>query len=169
MKYTIKAKQTRYAGVLFRSRLEARYAAFFDIIGWEWQYEPVDLSDWSPDFYVRFPCRHSECSGYHDLLVEVKPYKDQSMFDRHPCRKHNEWDSLCHPEFRTCATAGFGLEPWNATWNMCHGSGAGEDCIGNWVYGDFPPYGYEESVRNAWARAGNAVYWQFDQRGNRTR
>jgi hypothetical protein len=32
---------TRYNGTLFRSRLEARYAVFFDAAGIDWQYEPV--------------------------------------------------------------------------------------------------------------------------------
>ena len=34
MNYTIKAIPTTYAGVRFRSRLEARWAAFFDLCGW---------------------------------------------------------------------------------------------------------------------------------------
>lgn len=37
---TIKAIETRYAGCHFRSRLEARWAVFFDTMGIEWQYEP---------------------------------------------------------------------------------------------------------------------------------
>jgi hypothetical protein len=41
---------TRYGGVQFRSRLEARWAAFFDLAGWRWQYEPIDLAGWIPDF-----------------------------------------------------------------------------------------------------------------------
>jgi hypothetical protein len=31
---------TRYKGILFRSRLEARWAVFFDAIGCPWEYEP---------------------------------------------------------------------------------------------------------------------------------
>ena len=32
---------TLYGGVRFRSRLEARWAAFFfDVAGWSWEYEP---------------------------------------------------------------------------------------------------------------------------------
>lgn len=30
-------------GYRFRSRLEERWAAFFTTIGWDWEYEPVDL------------------------------------------------------------------------------------------------------------------------------
>lgn len=59
-----KAIPTRYGGVQFRSRLEARWAAFFDIAGWRWQYEPIDLDGWIPDFRL---------CGKIPALVEVKP------------------------------------------------------------------------------------------------
>ena len=36
----IKAIETLYAGYRFRSRLEARWAVFFNALGIEWQYEP---------------------------------------------------------------------------------------------------------------------------------
>ena len=36
----IKAIPTRYAGCHFRSRLEARWAVFFDTLGIRWEYEP---------------------------------------------------------------------------------------------------------------------------------
>ncbi len=63
--YTIKAHPTLYGGVMFRSRLEATWAAFFDLLGWSWEYEPFDLGTWSPDFLIR---GHNK-----DCLVEVKP------------------------------------------------------------------------------------------------
>ena len=51
----IKAIETRYKGYLFRSRLEARWAVFFDALGIKWEYEPegVVLPDgtrYLPDF-----------------------------------------------------------------------------------------------------------------------
>lgn len=55
---------TRYAGVQFRSRLEARWAAFFDQVGWKWTYEPTDLDTYIPDFILHM---------YRPVLVEVKP------------------------------------------------------------------------------------------------
>lgn len=48
----IPAIPTTYNGVRFRSRLEARWAAFFDRMQWRWAYEPVDLAGWIPDFVV---------------------------------------------------------------------------------------------------------------------
>jgi hypothetical protein len=55
---------TVYRDVQFRSRLEARWAAFFDRVGWGWRYEPFDLSGWIPDFVLL---------GKEPILVEVKP------------------------------------------------------------------------------------------------
>lgn len=53
----IRAIQTSYAGYKFRSRLEARWAVFFDAAGIPFEYEPegLILSDGSyylPDFYL---------------------------------------------------------------------------------------------------------------------
>ena len=53
----MKVIETEYKGYLFRSRLEARWAVFFDVCGIRWEYEPegIILSDGSwylPDFYL---------------------------------------------------------------------------------------------------------------------
>lgn len=55
---------TTYRGVRFRSRLEAKWAAFFDLSGWRWDYEPLDLGGYIPDFVL---------SLRRSVLVEVKP------------------------------------------------------------------------------------------------
>ena len=76
--YTIAARETRYNGVVFRSRLEAKWAAFFDLLQWDWEYEPIDLDGWTPDFRL-----------FGRVLVEVKPVSD---FDHDAFRK-----ALKHP------------------------------------------------------------------------
>jgi len=53
----MKAIETRYKGHRFRSRLEARWAVFFDALGLDWQYEPegYDLGEagwYLPDFWI---------------------------------------------------------------------------------------------------------------------
>lgn len=68
-----KAIETIYNGYRFRSRLEARWAVFFDTAGIRYEYEPegfeIEYSDWDqpirylPDFY--FPD--------WDIYGEVKP------------------------------------------------------------------------------------------------
>ena len=59
---------TMYKGVQMRSRLEARWAAFFDTVGWQWNYEPPEFAGWIPDFQIT-------TTGL-PLLVEVKPAGD---------------------------------------------------------------------------------------------
>lgn len=48
--------ETRYKGYLFRSRLEARWAVFFDRLGLDWEYEKegfyIENVMYLPDFYV---------------------------------------------------------------------------------------------------------------------
>jgi len=53
----IKAIETRYKGYRFRSRLEARWAVFFDALGVRWEYEKegYDLGEhglYLPDFWL---------------------------------------------------------------------------------------------------------------------
>ena len=68
MKYTKTARPTEYNGARFRSRLEARWAAFFDICGWRWDYEPpTDFCGWLPDFVLYSTEQTSR------VYVEVKP------------------------------------------------------------------------------------------------
>lgn len=69
----IKPKQTEYKGYLFRSRVEARWAVFFDALGIEWEYEPEGLvlstgETYLPDFYLidfccYFEVKHKGLSG----------------------------------------------------------------------------------------------------------
>ena len=66
MKYNIAAKPTIYKSILYRSRLEATWACFFDKCGIQYEYEPFDLPGWSPDFQL-------QAYGHDDVLVEVKP------------------------------------------------------------------------------------------------
>lgn len=51
-------------GIRFRSLVEARWAEMFSKLGWQWEYEPIELNGYIPDFIIKFPHRH--------LLVEVK-------------------------------------------------------------------------------------------------
>lgn len=55
---------TMYAGIQFRSRLEAQWAAMFDLLKWPWDYEPFDCNGWIPDFLLK---------GAVPFLLDVKP------------------------------------------------------------------------------------------------
>ena len=63
----MKAIETKYKGYRFRSRLEARWAVFFDALGIEWRYEPEGFeccgARYLPDFYL----------PQSNTWVEVKP------------------------------------------------------------------------------------------------
>lgn len=79
---TIKPIETVYRGCRFRSRLEARWAVFFDAMGIPWDYEPegFELPDgtrYLPDFYLhvkRRPRIEEELDGEwaNGCFAEVK-------------------------------------------------------------------------------------------------
>lgn len=63
MKKEISSIPTEYNHRTYRSRLEARWACFFDLCGWSCEYEAMDLNGWIPDFVIK---------GKDIVLVEVK-------------------------------------------------------------------------------------------------
>lgn len=71
----IQAIETRYAGRRFRSRLEARWAVFFDSLSVAWEYEPEgflvgdDTRPYLPDFKVR--------TSAGEWWIEVKGDRDK--------------------------------------------------------------------------------------------
>lgn len=78
---TAHAIETRYGGCLFRSRLEARWAVFFDHLGIAWEYEPegFELNDgrrYLPDFRIQTAWHHVG-AGSTFTYVEVKGADDQ--------------------------------------------------------------------------------------------
>ena len=70
---TITAIQTEYKGYRFRSRLEARWAVFFDACHVNWEYEPEGFALPNGQFYLPDFLLHG-CAGRSpsDLYVEVK-------------------------------------------------------------------------------------------------
>ena len=65
-----RAIETRYKGYRFRSRLEARWAVFFDSLGLKWEYEPEGFEleggvRYLPDFKVQYPGRNPE-EAHHE-------------------------------------------------------------------------------------------------------
>lgn len=71
----IKAIETRYKGYRFRSRLEARWAVFFDCCGYNWEYEPQGFelpcgTRYLPDFRIFGKDANGDTNSW---LLEVKP------------------------------------------------------------------------------------------------
>lgn len=83
---------TRYAGHQFRSRIEARWAVFFDALNIEWEYEPRAFSTgaggYLPDF--RLPSLHCQMHSekgeptwfVRGCWFEVKPAEHSTPFGR---------------------------------------------------------------------------------------
>lgn len=65
---SIKAIETHYKGYRFRSRLEARWAVFFDALGvvWEYEVQGFDLGEagcYLPDFFLPEMAQYIEIKG----------------------------------------------------------------------------------------------------------
>lgn len=81
---SIPAIETKYAGCRFRSRLEARWAVFFDALSIQWEYEPQGFENYYgdrylPDFFL--PEMHAwntgRDPGAKGIYVEVKGSDEQ--------------------------------------------------------------------------------------------
>src|SRR4029077_10247271 len=105
---------------------------------WKWEYEPMELAGWIPDFCVEFGCGHSECSPTHTLLVDVKPFYQLSKFQENASWKMLFDGNQPDPELEfTCsfgdsdlldklgvdAIAFFGNNPSVTGFAMVHGAG----------------------------------------------
>lgn len=136
MIYTIKAIPTIYNHVQFRSRLEARWAAFFDLAGIKWDYEPFDLDGWAPDFMLRWTGQN--------ILVEVKPID----FHQPVSPEMEEAVAKAAAHAASCSVLILGLAPYADTSvgvSLC-------DC----------PLIRATASTALWRKAGNAVQWRQD-------
>ena len=88
----MKPIQTQYRGYLFRSRLEARWAVFFDACGVKWEYEPEGYRlengiCYLPDFLL-YDVQlggygfGSDISDIRSLYVEVKGQMSQAESEK---------------------------------------------------------------------------------------
>lgn len=91
----IKPIETHYKGYRFRSRLEARWAVFFDTAGIKWEYEsegyqqtigwnedgtPSEFVKYLPDFFLPRTSTFVEVKGSNKLLKDCKK-KYESFLD----------------------------------------------------------------------------------------
>jgi hypothetical protein len=168
---------TYQGGIRYRSRLEARWAAFFDLLGWRAFYEPFDLDGYIPDFIVH---------GHERVLVEVKPVTgmDDPLFKEAAAKIEKSgwphealivsyflpisevWDAPCVGWLAERCNERFNRQCW---WNLApfhegggfgfahdHGSdhnritGADNHGIGS----------CDPKIEHYWLEAGNAVQWR---------
>lgn len=177
MHYEMKAIETRYNGILFRSRLEARWAAMFDLLGWRWTYEPTEFNGWIPDFAIQ---------GNEVVYVEVKP------FHSFPISLANELDQTgceaeilllgMHGPFMTrfganrpmlgflremgnWSTAPLGL--WKMEYGFCHDELSFTDRISGEHTGSWGDDVTEDEASALWREACNRTRWMPNVQGSR--
>lgn len=119
---------TTYESSNFRSRLEARWAAFFDLIGWRWTYEPMDASGYIPDFLIH---------GDRPFFVEVGPCVGRDAYRAKAEKPLRVASELQHDVL----VVGMDVLPFQSDWEMpCAGLLAeyqpGEDGDGSMWLGD---------------------------------
>lgn len=167
--------RTEYKGTRFRSRLEARWAAFFDLIGWRWTYEPIDAGGWIPDFMIH---------GEKPFLVEVGPCATDDDYRAKAAKplRHIEHPTLIvgvsaileHPEHGTAFGYAGLLANEFANGGAYHAFWTHDDANRLLIYGDdasaFPHRVTWEAmwhcgdhwiamVLRRWNEAGNTVQW----------
>lgn len=170
---------TEYRGIRFRSRTEARWAAFFDMLPWPWVYEPIDLSGYIPDYILRFE--------HADLLVEVKPAtsaEDPMMEDAKLKIDESGWgdealllgafpfdldEHTAQPVIGLMRSQDRGVWIWDearAFWCLSCGRPSLLNAAGSWHCrqcgaGDGNAHvGNVEPLAGLWAEAANRVQWR---------
>jgi ribosomal protein L37E len=183
----MKAIPTRYKGVQFRSRLEARWAAMFDLLEWRWEYEPIDLEGYIPDFVLMFPAGR--------VLVEIKPAftvaellqqaaakvdsttwmsgnRNNAVIFGATCAPTDEWSSEAACALRQLYETDSGSNypgTWDAgEWFTCRDCGRPSllhsvqsyVCTVCGAYDGDHHISGAPNIRALWAEAGNAVQWK---------
>ena len=92
----IKAIETVYNGYRFRSRLEARWAVFFDALGVEYEYEPEGFKlpsgkCYLPDFRVK--C-HGTRGGFNNSIMPCEHCIHRKS-DIENCCTQSPWSNFC--------------------------------------------------------------------------
>ena len=80
--------ETRYQGYLFRSRLEARWAVFFDHLRLHWEYEKegfyIDDVMYLPDFYVRSESDQGWFIEVKGDVTDTESVRKAKLLDQQP-------------------------------------------------------------------------------------
>lgn len=147
-------------GIRYRSRLEARWARFFELCRWPVAYEPdMNLRQWIPDFLVLQGC---------GLLVEIKPERSLAeLVERHQPRiEASGVVAPCLLLGATLAYSGVSSDPFVGAVGM-------DGMSGTWSW-KFVPWsklcclaGAEaitfKVAQKFWVRAGNQLQWRPPQ------
>lgn len=101
----IRSRKTLYRNTVFRSSLEAEWAAWFDLHNIHWDYEPQTFTDgiswYLPDFFL------SNCylRGYKKgVWLEIKPSSDIEKSE--DILEHNKWKFELMKDTQFCVFCG---------------------------------------------------------------
>lgn len=168
----IQSIPTIYNGVRFRSRLEARWAAMFDRLGWTWHYEPVDLKNYIPDFIIT---RGMRLAGeYGEVAVECKPFLPSERMKQTTTASKMARSGWTGPMILLGA-----IVPADGVCGRYHAPGlegwqdvtlrwfppvvtpiAEDDCTGYWDLDDVGGEARPFTLSMMWHAAGNATQWK---------
>jgi nucleoside 2-deoxyribosyltransferase len=163
MNMNIKPIETLYKGYRFRSRLEARWAVFFDALGIKWEYEKegYDLGEvgwYLPDFWL----------PEQQKWVEIKPLLPGGV-ERLKAKKlylagkaNSDWRDGLHLNGHTCCGPGIVSKPHDMELHGTHFDEEGifrdcierinhSDCVFVWIdrldcYGTLVEIGYAYAI-----------------------
>jgi hypothetical protein len=180
---------TEYKGITMRSRLEARWACVLDLLGLPWEYEPIDLDGYIPDFIVTSQLGWLSGDAPGTLLIEVRPLLEAPDW-REPISKiaRSGWrgaalvvgavlpSARSHPGAARTGVdlpwwpVGYGhpdVEPSHAELDSCAWLPVGWRWKDNYVSSSPPPGGWVvfdgHDIGRLWIEAGNRVQWQARQ------
>jgi hypothetical protein len=141
----------KYLTYIFDTGLEAKWAAFFDLAGWEWIYKPDPIENWRPEFKATFPCGHSECGGSHTIFISVLPVDSIDVVRGHPALHYTYEVKDVFGTRIADAGALFGNSPAVTHWEMAHGAGGGYEKTEDWV----------SNAYQLWAEASKDISVQY--------
>ena len=138
----IKAIETKYKGYRFRSRLEARWAVFFDALNIKWEYELEgfnlgDLGYYLPDFWL---------SDFR-VYAEVKPQKFT----------YEEWSKCDALEHCLILDGKPQHKGWYLTGDSCYGRLTYEQYLANYNHMDQVELYTSSSKKHLWFLWGGEI------------
>jgi hypothetical protein len=167
---------TAFNGTRYRSRLEARWGAFFNLLKWDAHYEPFDLNGYIPDFILH--------GRKQRILVEVKPvasdddvlfqmatekiaksgWKDDALIVSYFLPRHDDDPAIgwLGEYMDHCNDFCWALAPFtdaDGGLGFCHEY----QCYCNRITGvNEHSYSLKSSaqIESRWLKAGNAVQWR---------
>lgn len=174
----------------YRSRLEARWAVMFDLLGWQAEYEPFDCNGWIPDFGIRM------YDGTF-MLAEVKPiaaFDEETAAKIDAANKEHEVlllgailpESQHNSSYQEYPQIGWLREIrfWEMGWSgamvgifdkksnrigVCSEDGGWTDRVTGiwekWVYASHHLHLAGISIDRLWAEAGNRTQWKAAANG----